>query len=157
MYRRSVSDLEARVLRLEAEAAIIRLKGRYSRYSDDGYDADGLASLFVPDAIWDGGELFGRAEGVAAIRAHFAQAAARIPWALHYIVSPLIDVHADGRSASGSWYLWQPCVRQRSSGPVLSWLAGTYDDTYELTADGWRFRTVTVSARWLEAPPALPR
>jgi hypothetical protein len=156
-YRGSVNDLEARLLRVEAEAAIVRLKARYSRFSDDGYDADGIAGLFVPDGVWDGGELFGRAEGVQAIRAHFAQAAARIPWALHFILNPIIDVHPDGRSATGSWYLWQPCVRQRSFGPVQSWLAGTYDDTYELTADGWRFRSVRVSARWLEAPPSPSR
>jgi len=139
---------------LQAEADIVRLKARYARFADDGYDADGIAGLFVPDGVWDGGELFGRAEGVDAIRAHFAHAAARIPWALHYTLNPLIDVHADGRSANGSWYLWQPCIRQRSTGPVQSWLAGTYADTYELTEDGWRFRTVTVTARWLESPPA---
>jgi hypothetical protein len=148
-----VSDLEARLARLEAEAAIIRLKAQYARHCDNGYDPDGIAGLFVPDGVWDGGELFGRAEGVEAIRAHFVHAPDRIPWALHYTLNPLIDVHADGRTASGSWYLWQPCIRQRSSGPVQSWLAGTYADEYELTDDGWRFKTVTVTARWLESPP----
>jgi hypothetical protein len=148
-----VSDLEARLSRLEAEAAIVRLKAQYARCCDAGYDPDGIAGLFVPDGVWDGGELFGRAEGVEAIRAHFVHAPARIPWALHYTLNPLIDVHADGRSATGSWYLWQPCIRQRSAGPVQSWLAGTYADTYERTAAGWRFKTVTVTARWLESPP----
>jgi hypothetical protein len=158
MYGRPVDDLDARLGKLEAEAAIVRLKARYARFADAGYDADGIAGLFTPDGVWDGGDLFGRAEGVEAIRAHFAHASDWIPWALHYTLNPIIDVSDDGRSATGSWYLWQPCLRKRSWAPmpVLSWLAGTYADVYERTADGWRFRHVEVRARWLEAPPPLP-
>jgi SnoaL-like domain len=152
----SMEDLESRFRKLEAESAIIRLKARYARFCDDGYDADGIAGLFVPDGVWDGKELFGRAEGVEAIRAHFAHASERIPWALHFTLNPIIDVAEDGRTAVGSWYLWQPCLRTRSSAPepVLSYLAGTYADAYELTTDGWRFRHVEVRSRWLETPPA---
>jgi hypothetical protein len=141
---------------LAAEAAIVRLKARYARFADDGYDADGIASLFVPDGVWDGGQLFGRADGVEAIRAHFAHASDFIPWALHYTLNPLIDVDLGAGTARGSWYLWQPCLRVRSASPVPvpSWLAGTYDDRYELTAEGWRFRHVEVRARWLEGLPA---
>ena len=149
-----MADLEARLSRLEDEAAIIRLKARYARACDNGYDPEALAGLFVPDGVWDGGELFGRAEGTEGIRTFFAGAAAYIPWALHFTLNPLIEVAPDGRTAAGSWYLWQPCLRQRSRGPALSWLAGTYADTYEKTGDGWRFREVLVRARWLEAPPA---
>jgi hypothetical protein len=153
-----MENLEARFRVLEAEAAIVRLKARYARFADDGYDADGIASLFVVDGVWDGGELFGRAEGVEAIRAHFARASEFIPWALHFTLNPLIDVDPDEGTARGSWYLWQPCLRVRSFSPVpiLSWLAGTYADTYELTTGGWRFRHVEVRARWLEAPPQMP-
>ena len=150
-------DLAARLGRLEDEAAIVRLKARYARYCDDGYDAEGIAGLFVPDGVWDGGELFGRAEGTDAIRAHFAGASARIPWALHFTLNPLIDVAPDGATATASWYLWQPCLRRWGSGdPVLSWLAGTYADAYERTADGWRFARVVVRARWLEEGPPVP-
>ena len=158
MYGRYVENLDSRLRALEAEAAIVRLKARYARFADDGYDAEGIAGLFVSDGVWDGGDLFGRAEGVDAIRAHFAHASDWIPWALHFTLNPIIDVSADGRSATGSWYLWQPCLRRRSASPVpvLSWLAGTYADTYALTTEGWRFRHVEVRARWLESPPPLP-
>lgn len=154
MPGRPVADLEARFARLEDEAAIIRLKARYARFCDDGYDPEGIAGLFVPNGVWDGGELFGRAEGADAIRAFFAGASEYIPWALHFTLNPLIEVAPDGRTATGSWYLWQPCIRKRRRGAVLSWLAGTYADTYERLDDGWRFREVLVRARWLEeAPP----
>ena len=152
-----MDDIEHRLRRVEAEAAIVRLKSQYARFADDGYDPDGLAGLFVDDAVWDGGDLFGSVQGVDAIRQHFAGAPQRIPWALHYVLNPVIDVDDDDRSATGSWYLWQPCVRQRSSGLVAAWLAGTYADEYELTSEGWKFRRVEVRARWLEQPPALPR
>ena len=152
-----MDEPDSSVGRLAAEAAISRLKAQYARFCDDGYDSAGIASLFVADGVWDGGDLFGRADGVDAIRAHFAHASDRIPWALHFTLNPLIDVARDGRTATGSWYLWQPCLRRRSSSPtpVQSYLTGTYADTYELTPDGWRFRHVEVRARWLESPPPM--
>ena len=149
-----MADLEARIARIEDEAAIIRLKARYARFCDAGYDPEGIAGLFVPDGVWDGGELFGRAEGSEGIRAFFAGASEHIPWALHFTLNPLIEVAPDRSTATGSWYLWQPCVRRRRSGDVLSWLAGTYADTYQRTEEGWRFRTVEVRARWLDGPPS---
>ena len=147
-----MDDVTGRLQRLEDEAAIISLKARYARACDAGYDADAIAGLFVDGGVWDGGELFGRADGLDAIRSHFSGASQRITWALHFTLNPLIDVAADGRTATGSWYLWQPCTRRRSSGEVQAWLAGTYDDTYRNTDDGWRFDTVTVRARWLDGP-----
>ena len=149
------ADLAARLTRLEDVQQIRDLKMRYARFADAGYDADGLASLFAPDAVWDGGALFGRAEGTEAIRVHFRGAPERIPWALHYVLAPELSLDADGVHASGTWYLWQPCTRRRRSGEEhQAWLAGTYRDTYVRLADGWRFQTVEVRARWLEAPPS---
>ena len=147
-------DIEATVQRLADLEAIRGLKMRYTRYCDDGYDPEGIASLFTEDGVWDGGSLFGRCQGHEAIKAHFRSAPDRIPWALHNAVCPEIELGGDGRSATGTWYLWQPCTRRRRSGDEQAYLAGTYADTYVKTADGWRFATVTVDARWLEAPPA---
>jgi hypothetical protein len=39
--------IERRLARLEDIEAIQRLKERYAYYCDNGYDADGFASLFV--------------------------------------------------------------------------------------------------------------
>ena len=151
-----MDELERRLGRVEDEAAIIGLKARYARACDDGYDAGTIAELFVDDGVWDEGELFGTATGKEAIRAHFAGAAERIPWALHFTLNPLVDVAPNGETAKASWYLWQPCIRRRSSGDEPAWLAGTYADTYRRTEHGWRFATVTVRARWLDGPTAGP-
>jgi len=144
--------MEATVQRLADLEAIRALKVRYARYADDGYDAEGIASLFTEDGVWDGGALFGRCEGRDGLVAHFRGAPERIPWALHYVLCPEIDLAPDGRSATGTWYLWQPCTRRRRSGDEQAFLAGTYADTYVKTDEGWRFATVTVDARWLEDP-----
>ena len=102
-----MDEVAARLRRLEDEREIVRLKARYARACDAGYDADAIAGLFVAEGVWDGGELFGKAEGVESIRAHFVGAARRIPWALHFTLNPLIDLAADGETATGSWYLWR--------------------------------------------------
>ena len=59
----NLEDLARRVQVLEDIEAIKKLKARYCAYCDNNYDADGLASLFTEDAIWDGGERLGRSVG----------------------------------------------------------------------------------------------
>jgi hypothetical protein len=153
-----MDDLAARLNRLEDLEAIRALKMRYARFCDDGYDAGGIASLFVPDGVWDGGPLFGRPEGIDAIRQHFSAASGRIPWSLHYILAPEIEVDPDGNRARGTWYLWQPCIRRSRDGTDRqAWLAGTYRDRYVKRDGRWLFEQVVVDARWLDAaPPTLP-
>ncbi|MGF1599659.1 MAG: nuclear transport factor 2 family protein [Acidimicrobiales bacterium] len=153
-------DLAATVADLADLEAIRSLKARYARYCDDGYDPDGIASLFVDDGVWDGGELFGRCDGGDAIRRHFEGAPARIPWALHFTLVP--ELRLDGppgpdRRAEGTWYLWQPCVRRGRDGTETeAWLAGTYRDVYVKAGGAWRFESVAVDARWLAGPPPSP-
>ncbi len=78
----NLEELESRVRTLEDIEELKRLKARYCAYCDDSYDADGLASLFTEDAVWDGG-MRGLAEGREAIRDFFLRAPQRLPFALH--------------------------------------------------------------------------
>jgi hypothetical protein len=66
-----MTDLESRLARLEDREQLRELKHRYPALCDADYYADGLAELFTPDAVWDGGAM-GRHEGREAIRAFFA-------------------------------------------------------------------------------------
>lgn len=139
--------LEARIRRLEDLEEIRTLKARYAAYCDDDYDADGLAPLFTEDAIWDGGAM-GRFEGREAIRAFFAAADQAVPFAIHHVTNPIIEVEGD--RATGRWYLWQPCTFQSlQEGNQALWMAGRYEDVYRREADGWRFAHVTVGLRML--------
>lgn len=123
-------DLESRIRRLEDIEAIKQLKALYCAYCDDGYDADGIASLFTEDAIWDGAGTFGRADGREAIRKHFTGAGARVTIARHQVMNPMITVDLDGDTATGHWLLFQPCTNAGPDGEEAVWLAATYADTY---------------------------
>ena len=147
--------------RMKDLEAIRALKVRYARLCDAGYDAEGIASLFVADGVWDAGDMFGRHEGIEAIRENFRNASRRIPWALHFTLCPEIELEGPAgpnRRARGTWYLWQPCVLRSVKGTEReAFLTGTYTDTYVKAAGLWKFETVLVQARWFTGPvPALP-
>lgn len=151
----SEQTLEERIQRLEDIEALTQLKSRYAAYCDDDYDADRLAPLFTPDAVWDGGAL-GRFEGREAIRNFFAGADDVMPFAIHHVTNPVIEIEGD--RATGHWYLWQPCVH--ATGRQALWLAGRYDDEYARENGEWRFSRVTLELKmlspyelgWAQAP-----
>ena len=62
--------IERRLQALEDAEAIRNLKARYAAFCDHQYDADGIASLFTEDAVWESPAL-GRFEGREAIRNFF--------------------------------------------------------------------------------------
>ena len=134
-------SVEERLQKLEDVESIRRLKMRYARFCDAGYEAAGIASLFTEDGVWDGRPRFGKVEGRAKIERFFDRASEALTYARHFIVSPMIDVAADGKSATGSWYLVQPATWRGR--PI--WLAGSYDDTYVKRGDEWLFRSLQVS------------
>ena len=137
-------SLEDRIRRLEDIEALKQLKHRYAAACDDDYDADRLAPLFTEDAIWDGG-ILGRFVGREAIREFFRGTPAIVPFAIHHVTNPILEV--DGDVATGQWYLWQPLTFAR--GEQAFWLAARYEDRYRREPDGWRFERVTIHVRAL--------
>lgn len=137
-----MTDIAARVQRLEDIEAIRQLKARYCAACDDGYDADRLAALFTEDAVWDGGRTFGVARGREAIRRHFQGASKRLTIARHQVMNPIISVNGD--EASGQWLLFQPCTSASSQGERAMWLAATYADTYARAGDDWLIASTTI-------------
>lgn len=140
----SETTLEARIRTLEDIEAIRNLKARYARYCDDDYDADALAPLFTEDAVWDGGML-GRCEGREAIRTFFGGTARVMPYAIHHVTNPEIEVAGD--EATGKWLLWQPCIH--AEGNQALWMAGGYADRYRRENGEWRFAEVLISLKML--------
>lgn len=139
--------LEARVAKLEAIEQIRQLKARYAKVCDTGYDPERMAPLFTRDAVWDGGPRFGRYEGLDEIRGFFAGVSSQITWALHYMVAPDIEVADDLETATGAWYLWQPCTVVADDGPRAVWLTGTYADRYRREQHGWKFSEVVLDCQ----------
>lgn len=132
-------ELEARVRWLSDIEEIKQLKARYALACDDDYDADQLAAMFTEDAVWDGG-FMGYAEGRESIRSFFANASSLVAFAVHGLGNPLIEV--DGDRATGRWYLHQPMVMKGAD--QAFWFCARYEDEYQRTDDGWRFRRVKV-------------
>ncbi len=135
----SDTSLEQRLQVLEDIEAIRKLKARYCAYCDDSYNSEGLASLFVEDAIWDGGVL-GRCDGRDEIRNFFVNASRSISFAIHHVCNPLIEV--DGDRATGQWYLFQPCTY--ADGERAIWMVARYHDEYVRRAGVWSFQNVRI-------------
>ena len=146
-------DIEKTVQRLADIEDIKQLKARYALACDDDYNPDKLAALFSQDAIWDGG-ILGYAEGRAAIHDFFSASSALVPFAVHQITTPLIEI--DGNAATGQWYLWQPMVFQ---GEAL-WLSAKYNDKYIRQNGKWLYQHLQLDIRMLtpyEDGPAKTR
>ena len=137
----SAMDLEARVRRLEDVEAIRQLKARYCRLCDDGYDADRLADLFTEDAVWDGGAL-GKAEGRERIRRFFQRTPQVMPFAVHMVMNPIIDVAGDG--ATGTWYLLQAASYAPEG--VALWGSARYDEEYVRVGGEWKFKRLRLTS-----------
>jgi hypothetical protein len=138
------NELQLQIEKLQAAEEIRHLKARYADVCDTGYVPARMAPLFTSDAVWDGGERFGRYEGSDAICGFFADVSKQVTWALHYMVAPIIAVADDVRSATGRWYLWQPCTVVGEQGPQAVWLTGRYADRYRREEDGWKFSEVVL-------------
>ncbi len=134
--------IEDRLARLEAIEDIKALKARYCALCDADYDPDGLAALFLPEAVWDGGP-FGRHVGRDAIRTFFAGISGSIEFAAHLVLNPIIDVHGPDE-ASGKWRLIMPCTVVETGKPEARWLLSEYDETYAKVDGIWMFRTMRV-------------
>lgn len=105
-----LTDVMRRLERLEDVRAIEQVKYRYAAHCDNRYDPDGIAGLFVEDGRWvvdgEGGAMTGHEE----IKAHFRALPEKIIWAMHFVTAPRVDVAADGRTATGRFYLLCLCT-----------------------------------------------
>ena len=137
----TLEDIDRRLRAIEDIEEIKRLKARYCSYCDDNYDADNIASLFTEDAIWDGG-IRGRAEGRDEIRNFFIRASHRLPFAVHMVMNPIIEV--DGDSAKGIWYLFQACTY--AEGDQAVWGSARYDEEYVRLEGEWKFRNLKLTS-----------
>ena len=131
-----LAELERRLKVVEDIEAIKQLKNRYCYYCDVNYDADGIESCFVEDAIWEGIG-FGTYYGRKAIREFFTKTApATLHFAMHLVMNPVIEVNGD--TAKGRWYIFEPVTF--AQGEQAGWLAGAYEDDYVRSGGGWKYK-----------------
>ena len=148
--------LAARVQTLEDIEAIRKLKARYCKLCDDDHNPEGLAELFVSDAVWEA-TVSGRHEGVAAIQEFFTQlrASGRIRNSAHNAMNG--DIEVNGDKAQGHWRLIMFYTANVPE-PLPSFyrIIGWYRETYVRTDKGWRFQSlfcqVEENAPYVTAP-----
>ncbi len=136
----SLEDIEKRLKVVEDVEAIKKLKARYCAYCDDSFNVEGIVSLFAPDGIMDGGEN-GHAQGTENLKALYATAPGMFSFAIHMVLNPVIEVNGD--TASGSWYLLQPCTSP--DGKQAMWGSAKYDEEYVKLNGEWKFKRVKVN------------
>ena len=141
--RRTGKPIEERIARLEDIESIRQLKHQYAGFCDNGYDADGMASLFTEDAVWESNK-FGTYKGREAIHGFIKDVGKQILFALHYMDNALIEVAPDGQSARGSWILFEPATmtREDSDEKDSVLITATYDDEFVKIRGEWRLKHV---------------
>ena len=140
----SLENHERRLVEFEDIEAIKKLKARYCAHADNGFNADGIASLFTEDGIWDGKKL-GRYEGRESIRAFVKRVPNLMTFGIHYVMNPIIELQGD--KATGQWYLLQACTLAESG--EAAWQAGRYDEEYVKVAGEWKFKVVNFTSFFL--------
>ena len=128
-------------------AAIRDLYTRYSYNGDRGRLAD-LAACFAADGTLEfpGGKGTGPA-GVAEALSTGVDVNPARSFTRHHVTNPLIDVSADGTSATDRAYFSVYCNNGLDH-------VGTYNDRLCLTAEGWRFAYRQVRIDW-QSPSSM--
>jgi hypothetical protein len=142
----STNDLEKRITILEDIEAIKNLKARYCAICDDDHNPDKIATVFVEDGIWEGGD-FGKAQGHQAIRKLFEGFKQLISFSQHNLMNPIIEV--DGDRARGTWYLMGPFTFREKND--AKWLAVSYEDDYVKVNGEWKYKHLRAIIR-MSAP-----
>ena len=133
----TLEELEKRLTVLEDIEAIKRLKARYCAYCDDNYNIDALRTLFVEDAVWEGGR-HGSAQGREGILNVLGRSRQTVTLSVHMVMNPIIEV--DGEEAKGSWYLFMPSTLS-VAGEQATWLSIRYDEEYVRVDGDWKIKS----------------
>jgi len=136
-----MSDLAARVERVEAVQDINHLMNRYWMYNDLGLLPDRIGPLFTEEGVWTNAEL-GHHDGRAAIEAFFGGASATITFCAHLGMNSIVDVKGD--RARGRWRLLLPCTFDTDGQKVSRWILGDYDNTFVRRNGIWLFSRLDV-------------
>ena len=143
------ANLEKRIQRMEDIEAIKQLIARYAKAADNNGDPKLLAPCFAEDVVWycqEVGTWDGRDAGVNGLR---ETCTVTIPWALHYMTQPIIDVTDDGQGAAGEYYLWElaKIAKEDGSGTEDTWIGGWYESQFRKETGTWLFSRIELNMK----------
>jgi uncharacterized protein (TIGR02246 family) len=139
-------SLEDRIQLLEDYEAIRQVMFRYAAGMDRDFDADAIAELFVEDATWSispSSSVSGTHSGREAIREFFAGLTREYSWTMHNVGNELITIADDGQSATGTWYLVDPCTMLINGEERAAFITGKYDNAFTKQSGRWYLQRLT--------------
>lgn len=143
----TLEQLEVSVVRAEDLSAIRKLQRAYGYYADRGL-WDDLADLFADDAVANYPS--GGFDGNASIRAMFVKNLGQGKAGLadgriynHTILQPVVDLAADGATATGRWRVLGMLGRFPGS---ATWADSLYRFDYVKQSGRWKIRQLTAYA-----------
>lgn len=161
----SASSLEKRLTRLEDIESIRRVMLRYAEGIDDNFDPDAIAACFTEDAKWSiqpSTPATGTPHGRSEIRDLFAGLKSVYTWTMHNMTNSMIDVADDGESASGTFYLVDPCeiIDEKTGEPQAAFIAARYRNTFVKIDGAWYINELSAAIHhigswdegWLRKP-----
>jgi SnoaL-like protein len=137
-----VTTIEDRIRAIEDVEAVKTLMAKYHK-ACDGWDGSShknpetIGALFAEDGVWGVSSREPPPTGPAEVAA-FAVELQKIPWIMHSVVNPLVEV--DGDTARGEF---KGIIRVRlDPSSRMVWSMGVYHVEAVRTPDGWRFRSL---------------
>lgn len=138
-----MATLEERIQRLEDIRACEQLQYKYEYYLDNGYDPEGIASLFTPDGLWEIKGCGGTAKGHEAIKKHVVNLGKAITWGQHNMMTPMIEGSEDGKTAEGTFCLVCMITMIENGEKDAYILIGKYSNKYVKVDGKWLFAELT--------------
>lgn len=142
-------SLEERIQRLEDLEEIRQLMVRYAAAMDNSFDSYEIASLFSENATWSispASDISGTHIGREGIRKFFAGLSDEYSWTMHNMGNAMVRIADDGQTATGTWYLVDPCTMRRKDDPEHGdavFIAGKYENTFVKSGGKWYFQALT--------------
>lgn len=145
------TDIEKRLKRMEDIEDIKQLIARYAKAADLNGDKVKMAACFTEDAVWNCEGIGGWQGRNAVVDGLHETSTVKLPWALHYMTQPIIDI-ADGRqTATGEYYLWELAkVAPEGGGQTEDhWIGGWYESEFRNENDKWLFSKIELILKLL--------
>ncbi len=153
------ADIEKRLQRMEDIEAIKQLIARYAKAVDNNGDPKLLAPCFTEDAVWNCEGVGGWQGRDAVVQGLRETCTVTLPWALHYMTQPIIDISEEGQTATGEYYLWELAKATQEDGGATedTWIGGWYESQFRKEGDTWRcnhmelilkLKSATANADW---------
>jgi ketosteroid isomerase-like protein len=143
---------DAEVARMLDERAIVEVTHRYCA-ALDGHDWQALERCFTPDAVAVYGGVPGEHDGLDAIKEVCRASLEPLDASQHLVANHLVELAGD-TAASRCYVRAQHCRRELPDGENFM-IAGTYEDEWLRTADGWRITRRVLAVTWTEGNPMV--